>query len=253
VAILLRDPNDPPGLSRLINHEIDAALEIERAGEVRRDHIGASALGDPCDRRLAYQYAGIEPDRISGRSLRIFETGHALEALMSRWLRLAGFDLHDVDPNTGRQLEFSVGDDRVRGHVDAVITSGPNIGPTYPLLWEAKSLNSAGWTDLTNRGLRESKPGYFAQVQIYLSEFKLGACLLTALNKDTGALYHEIVESDPGLGQWFVARGIRIADIVDSGALPDRTSDTSQCRGCSWLSPCRTTAAPHTSAHDQRV
>ena len=252
VAILLRDPNDPPGLSRQINREIDGALEIERAGQPQRDYLGASVLGDPCDRRLAYQYAGVDA-QVVGRSLRIFEAGHALEALMSRWLRLAGFDLHDVDPNTGRQLEFSVGDDRVRGHVDAVITSGPNIGPTYPLLWEAKSLNSAGWTDLTNRGLRESKPGYFAQVQIYLSEFKLGACLLTALNKDTGALYHEIVESDPGLGQWFVARGIRIADIVDSGALPDRTSDTGQCRGCSWLSPCRTTAAPHTSAHDQRV
>jgi hypothetical protein len=69
---------------------------------------------------------------------RIFEVGHAFEELMTRWLQLAGFDLEDVDPNTGRQFEFSAGGDRIRGHADGIIAGGPDIGATYPLLWEAK-------------------------------------------------------------------------------------------------------------------
>ena len=156
-----RDPNNPAGLSRLINRKIDAALETERAGETPRDYLGASVLGDPCDRRLAYQYAGVEHAPIAGRNLRIFEAGHAFEALMSRWLRLAGFDLQDVDPSTGKQWGFSAGDDRVRGHLDGIIVAGPDIGTPYPLLWEAKALHAASWTDLVTRGLRESRPGYF--------------------------------------------------------------------------------------------
>jgi hypothetical protein len=238
LVIRLRDPNEPDGLSRLINRQIDAALETERAGEVPRDYLGASVLGDPCARRLAYQYTGIEHDRVAGRNLRIFAAGHAFEALMSRWIRLAGFDLQDVNPNTGRQFEFSVGGHRVRGHADGIIAGGPDIGAAYPLLWEAKALNSAAWTDLTRRGLRQAKPGYFAQIQIYLSQLELQACLLTALNKDSCCLYNELIALEADIGQRLVDRGIRIAELADRGTVPGRVADPSQCRGCAWISPC---------------
>ena len=239
MAIRLHDPNDPVGLSRLINRQIDTALETERAGQVPRDYLGASVLGDPCDRRLAYQYAGIDREPVTGRNFRIFEAGHAFEALMSRWLRLAGFDLMDVDPNTGREFEFSASGDRIRGHADGIIAGGPDIGAAYPLLWEAKALNAATWSDLTVRGSRQAKPEYFAQVQIYLSQLGLQACLLTALNKDSAGLYHELVGIAPVLGQRLVDRGIDIANITDSGALPARTANPGHCRGCAWAAPCR--------------
>ena len=48
--IRLRDHNDPAGLSRLINRQIDAALETECAEQKVRDYLGASVLGEPCDR-----------------------------------------------------------------------------------------------------------------------------------------------------------------------------------------------------------
>ena len=210
----------------------------ERAGQPLRDYLGASVLGDPCDRRLAYQYAGVAPDLPTGRNIRIFEAGHALQALMSRWLRLAGFDLIDVDPNTGREFEFSIAGDRVRGHADGIIGKGPHIGACYPLLWEAKALNSAAWSDLTMRGLRPAKPGYFAQVQVYLYEFDLAACLFTALNKDSAGLYHELVPIEEGFGEWLVARGIAIADLVDRGAIPARIDDRRACRGCPYHAHC---------------
>ena len=158
MALRFRDANNPAGISRLINSRIDAALETERAGEIQRDYLGASVLGDPCDRRLGYQYAGVEHDPLAGRSLRIFEFGHAAEALVSRWLRLAGFDLQDLDPSTGRQWEFTAGEGRVRGHLDGIIVAGPAIGAAFPIAWEAKALNAASWTDLATKGSRNQSP-----------------------------------------------------------------------------------------------
>jgi hypothetical protein len=200
--IKFRDTNEPDGLSRLINREIDRALITERALEVKHDYLGASVLGDPCDHRLAYRYAGVEEDGIDGRRLRIFEAGHAFEGMLVRWLRLAGFDLRDLNPDTGKQFEFSAGD--VRGHVDGIIARGPDLGVSYPLLWEAKSLNDAGWGKLLHNGLEAANQIYFGQVQTYLSQLppivpyggvspvRLKTCLFTALNKDTCALYHEL-------------------------------------------------------------
>ena len=106
----------------------------ERAGQPLRDYLGASVLGDPCDSPGLSVRRHCRSDPPAGRNLRIFEAGHAFEVLISRRLRIAGFTLQDVDPNTGRQFEFSVGGDHTRGHADGIIIGGPDIGAPFPLL-----------------------------------------------------------------------------------------------------------------------
>ena len=62
-----------------------------------RDYLGGSRLGHPCERALQFEFAGAPKDdgaEFSGRTLRIFGIGHALEDLAVRWLRGAGFDLY---------------------------------------------------------------------------------------------------------------------------------------------------------------
>jgi hypothetical protein len=180
--IKLRDPNEPQGLSRLINHRIDGALETERAGELPRDYLGASVLGDPCDRSLGYHYIG-EREAVSGRTLRILEAGHTFEALLGRWVRLAGFDLEDIDPSTGGQYEFLVAGGRIRGHADGIIRKGPDLGIAYPLLWEAKALNNSSWTELTRLRLQAAKPVYFAQMQVLMLRLPTGKALVFAAGR----------------------------------------------------------------------
>ena len=49
------------------------------------------------ERALQFEFAGAPKDdgaEFSGRTLRIFGIGHALEDLAVRWLRGAGFDLY---------------------------------------------------------------------------------------------------------------------------------------------------------------
>ena len=94
-----------------INQLIDAALTVERRSLPPRDYLGASRIGEPCSRRLVYEFTGTPPDEgkdFDGHMLRIFEAGHVFEALSIRWLRAAGFDLRTAKAD-GSQFGFSVG------------------------------------------------------------------------------------------------------------------------------------------------
>ena len=80
-------------------------------------------------------------------------------------------------------------------------SAGPDVGIIWPALFEHKALNQNAWTDLVKRGLRQSKPIYFAQCQLYLAYMELEVALLTAMNKNTQELYHEVVHFDPAEAQ----------------------------------------------------
>ena len=166
--------------------------------------------------------------------------GHAFEALSIRWLREAGFDLRDQRAD-GRQFGFEAAGGRLRGHIDGVIVAGPEIGVRWPALWEHKALNAKSWADLVKRGLRLSKPIYFAQVQLYMAYMELEVALFTALNKDNQALHHEIVPFEPAEAQALSDRAVAIIRAADAGELPPRIAsapDFYLCRMCAWAQRC---------------
>ena len=131
-----------------VNDRIDAVLLLEHAAQPKRQYLGASRIGEPCMRRLTYEAMHTPEDAdktFSGRTLRIFEVGHAFEDLSIRWLRAAGFNLR-THKKSGEQFGFQTAQGRVRGHIDGVIVDGPNIGLLWPALWEHKALGNKGWT-----------------------------------------------------------------------------------------------------------
>jgi hypothetical protein len=182
-----------------INTLIDGALEAASRAKAPRDYLGGSRIGEPCARRLAYEVALTPNDaskEFDGGLLRIFDAGHQFEDLAIRWLRAAGFDLRTRNRH-GQQFGFSVAGGRLRGHIDGVIVGGPDVGITWPALFEHKALNQKSWSDLVKRGLRAAKPLYFAQCQLYMAYLELRVALLTAMNKNTQHLYHEVLPFDP--------------------------------------------------------
>lgn len=230
-----------PSVGDAINALIDEGLVAAEARQKRRDYLGASVLADPCARKLVYFCRGEEEEPHDGRALRIFGAGHAFEALVIDWLRRAGFDLRDTNPRTGRQYEFETAGGRIRGHCDGIIAAGPQIGARYPLLWECKSLNNKSWNDLVKKGLRQSKPVYYGQVQIYLAYLGLDAGLFTALNKDTCELYHQLVPFDRAEAQRLSDRAVDILRMADAGELPPRISADPgffACRYCGHRAAC---------------
>ena len=130
---------------------------------------------------------------------------------------------------------------RLRGHADGVIVAGPNVGIPWPALFEHKALGSKSWNDLVKRGLRQSKPVYFAQVQLYMAYLHLDIALLTALNRDSLALHHEVVPFDASEAQRLSDRAVEILRAADAGELPPRiaaNADFYLCRFCAYATRC---------------
>jgi hypothetical protein len=233
-----------------INTLIDAALEAEHRSKPPRDYLGGSRIGEPCARRLAYEVTLTpvdEGNEFRGRLLRIFDAGHQFEDLTICWLQAAGFDLR-TRGRDGRQFGFSVVGGRLRGHIDGVIVGGPDVGITWPALFEHKTSNQSSWTDLVKRGLSQSKPIYFAQCQLYMAYMELEVALLTAkvalltaMNKNTQELYHEVVHFDPAEAQRLSDKTVDILRAIEAEELPPRIAaapDFYLCRMCPYAGRC---------------
>lgn len=245
------DFNSRPRLHERVTDLIDAALQAEQADQQPRDYLGGSRLGVACERALQYEYTNTPTDpgrEFSGRILRVFEVGHALEDLAVRWLRLAGFELH-TRKASGGQFGFSVAGDRIRGHVDGIVTGGPaDLGLAYPALWECKTMNAKAWRETVKKGVAKAKPVYAAQVAVYQAYMEgavPGICqnpaIFTAVNKDTQELYFERLVFDGGLAQRMSDRGVRVITATAAGELlPRVTADPGhfECTWCAWQDRC---------------
>ena len=236
-------PTAASGAGAQINALIDAALVAENRAQPPRDYLGGSRVGEPCARKLVYEIAHTRKDAgrdFDGATLRVFAAGHAFEALTIRWLRAAGFDLR-THRRDGRQFGFSVAGGRLRGHIDGVIVAGPDVGLSWPALWEHKALKASAWTELVKRGLRAARPVYFGQVQLYMGYMELPVALFTAMNKDTQALTHEVVAYDAAAAQALSDRAVQVLRAAEAGELPPRIAaapDYYLCRMCDYARRC---------------
>lgn len=236
-------PAGPDTVGERINSLIDRALLDRHAQQAPRDYLGGSRIGEPCTRKLVYEvrHTAIDAGKgFDGRTLRIFDVGHQFETLSIGWLRAAGFDVR-THRRDGEQFGFITAGGRVRGHIDGVIVTGPDIGVAWPVLFEHKALNSKSWTDTVKHGVQRSKPVYFAQLQIYMAYMDLGAALFTALNKDTQALHHEIVAFDAHAAQALSDKAVDVIRAAEAGELPPRIAanpDFYLCRWCAYARRC---------------
>jgi len=238
----------------ILNAVVDTALVVENAATTPRDYLGGSRIGHPCERALQFEFAGAPKDEgasFFGQTLRIFAIGHALEDLAIRWLRAAGFDLYTRKGNRpdGEQFGFSVAGGRVRGHVDGIIAAAPEgLKLGVPALWECKTMNARNWRETVKHGVTIAKPIYASQVALYQAYMDASVpgiasnpALLTAINKDTAELHHELIPFDADLAQRMSDRAVRILRATDAGDLLPRIArdrDFHICQTCPWSSRC---------------
>ena len=233
---------------------IDAAMEARQQAEPPRTYLGASRLGDECERKLAYEFHHTAKDggrHFQGKTLRIFDMGHDGETRLAAYLRLAGFTLLTERPD-GNQFGFAIGWDderqryRISGHCDGVITATPMLDDVAmfatPSLWENKALGAKSWKDTVTKGVRSSKPVYHAQMQLYQAYLGLTEApgLFTALNRDTGEIYAELVPFDAAAAQVASDRGVRVVSTLE----PDEASRVAKdqtdyrCKFCDFTDTC---------------
>ena len=122
-----------------------------------------------------------------------------------------------------------------------VIVGGPDIGVTWPILWEHKAVGAKPWADLVRRGVQVARPIYYAQLQIYMAYMQLERALFTALNKDTQELHHELVPLDVHAAQALSDKAVDVIRAAEAGELPPRIAaspDFYLCRWCAYAQRC---------------
>lgn len=230
---------------------VDAAMEARQQAEPPRKYLGASRVGDDCLRKLAYEFHHTPKDEgreFKGRTLRIFERGHTGEDLMAARLRLAGFTLvtHKAD---GNQIGFATGWNAEReaytfsGHIDGVVTAAPYAsGLAVPALWEAKCVGEKSFKDIVAKGVRASKPVYFAQMQLYMAYLDLAENpgLFTAENANTGEIYAERVPFDKAAAQAASDKGVKVVTSQSPEEMPRcaNVATDFRCKFCDFPDRC---------------
>lgn len=208
-----------------------------------RAHIGGSDIGRQCDRRLWLAFRQVATEKIEGRILRLFQTGHREEDRLIADLRAAGIEVWSKDPQTGKQFEYVGLDGHVVVHLDGVALNLPEA-PETPHLLETKTSNKKNFEKLEKEGLEKAKPEHYAQMQLCMGLADLTRGLYLVACKDDEKMYAERVHFDDKV---FKALLLRASRIIRAETPPDRISDDPAfwiCKFCPFAEHCHGVAMP---------
>ena len=187
-------------------HTIAALVDEhhESLQERPRPHLGASQLGHHCERWLWLNFRWAIAERFPGRMLRLFRRGQMEEDTIIADLEAIGIEFE----STQARVKFGA---HVSGSADGVIRSGVPEAPSKRHVAEFKTHNKASFNALIKKGVQESKPQHWAQMQVYMLGLGIDRALYVAVCKDDDRLYTERVRLDADKAQALVEKGKRIA------------------------------------------
>lgn len=223
--------------------DMDAAADALSSKQKKREYLGGSRLGEPCARKLQFEYLGKpSTSKINAKTFIIFAAGHALEDTVAELLRGSGLDLRTHD-KSGSQFGFATAGGRIRGHIDGVVCGGPeHLGP-YPYLFENKAVANKYWQQIVKKGVAAERPVYAGQVAIYQAYMDLteNPALFSIVNRDTGEIAFERIPFDAKLAQTASDRGVAVIQACEAGELMPRAyaaREFFECRMCGFNELC---------------
>lgn len=194
-----------------------------------RKHLGASVLGDPCERKLWYVFRWGSDITFNGRRLRLFNRGQLEESRFCDELRKAGVIVDDVAQD-GNQWRFSDCNGHVGGSMDAHLF-GLLEHPKAHCVGEFKTHNEKSFTALQSSGVKAAKPLHYAQMQLYMHWSGMRKAFYMAVNKNNDELYTEFVDYDETHAKELVAKASR---IITSDRAPSRMTEDQTHFECKW-------------------
>lgn len=205
----------------------------------RREHLGASEIGQVCMRRLVYSFRWFHRQRFDGRMMRLFNRGHLEEIRLIGWLRGIGATVWDITPE-GKQISIQPSHGHFKGSLDSVVAlPAATYGALPAMLGEYKTHNDKQFNKVLTDGVRAAKPEHFAQMSVYGEAEGLHYGLYFAVNKNDDAIHVECVELDWTLGRNL--RNSKAKDVIQSSRLPGKVAATSAhfiCKFCPMVDIC---------------
>ena len=160
---------------------IDAAHEKRREEHEQafRPHMGASTLGEKCDRKLWLAFRWAVREQFPGRILRVFRRGNREEETVVEDLRAIGMK---VRATGGEQTRVKFGS-HVSGSIDGIITSGVPDAPKKAHVLEIKTHSKKSWEAVEKDGVEKSQPKHWVQMQVYMHGTGIDRALYVAVCK----------------------------------------------------------------------
>ena len=223
---------------------------VDKAGDWRRPHLGASVIGKPCKRAIWYSYHWCMETKTQkdGRMLRLFQTGHREEARILQELRDNGINVISHTPD-GNQIHLQ---DPQCPHFSGSV-DGVGYGFEYndiaekidgPVLIEIKTMATAGFKRLQANGVKKEKPEHYAQMQMYMHWTQNTAAPIVDAKyictcKETDEMHEETVYYLKDDAELYTRRA---HEIINSPVPPDRIKNASEksynCRFCDYIDLC---------------
>ena len=204
-----------------------------------RGHLGASQLGQECDRALWYNFHWAKESKFDARMLRLFNRGHLEEPRFIAMLMSIGCTIKQVDEN-GKQYRISHGA-FIGGSGDGIGLGIPDVPKGSECLLEFKTHGEKSFLKLTKAGVRNAKPEHYIQMVLYMHKMNIDYGLYMAVNKNTDELHAEIIIRNDLMAEHYFERGMRIVH----GSIPARISKeptTFGCRYCDFVDVCHNNA-----------
>lgn len=203
--------------------------------EEQRPHLGASAIGHSCDRYLWLTFRWAAKPNFDYRVKRLFDTGKREEARVYDELRAVGVELHTDEK--GQQITCRDDTGHFGGSVDGIGCGFIEAQKTWAVL-EIKTHNAKSFGDLEKKGVMESKPRHYAQMQVYMGLMKLERALYYAVNKNTDDIYTEWVKFDSNAFNSLKDRAQRIIKMKQAPGKLSEDPAHWECKFCDFYNHC---------------
>lgn len=205
-----------------------------------RSHLGASLIGDKCDRHIWYSFRWFKHFIHSGRMQRLFQRGHYEEDFVIRYLRGIGCSVEQVS-EAGEQIRIYAVDNHFGGSSDGSTTLPARYELPDRFLIEIKTVKDGNYDKV--KDVRKDNVKHWRQMCVYGYKRGLKYAVYFFSNKDDDRLFIQVVELDFELA----ARLITKADwLIHSNIPPARISnrvDWWECKQCDHYKLCQTREA----------
>ena len=221
---------------------LDGVLEAEAAAEPPRDYLGASSIGEPCERKLWYRLH--RPKEIfDAATLRRFIDGHRTEDLVVSWLKkVPGIELW-VKDDDGKQFGFV--DGRFRGNYDGIIR-GIYQAPKTTHLFECKAVNQKKFDKLNKlkhelgekQALAAWDEVYYAQAVMYMHQEKLTRHYLVCATPGGRDLISVRTNENPEYAEQLIRKAHKILNAETAPRRMTENPEFYMCRWCNFRKEC---------------
>ncbi len=234
----------PQGDATLL--EIDKVLEAIAAKEPVRNYLGASSIGDSCERKLWYRLHTNHKEKFDAATLRRFNDGHRSEDVMAGLLRsVSGIELY-THKTPDEQYGFednTLGPKIFSGHYDGIIHGILEAPKTYHI-WENKTVNEKKFNELKKlkeidekSALQKWDKVYYAQAIIYMDYEGLPRHYMTVTTPGVRDYVSVRTNADPAYAG---ALKLKAKRIINATTEPERIggSDYYECKWCAFYDIC---------------